>query len=762
MSDQHPSPTPGPHDPSGTHDPDRTPARGVPRADVPPPPQPPAPAPAPGAARPGRRGRVAAWTAGGVAVALVLVTGGVLAVRGLSGTDEPQGADAVAAGPADLGDAEFADVQLGVPRDHEFALPVEWQLEDLADAPLTDDVVQVYVDPRLTVVAEDAMTSVGWDGALHVKPSDSAVTATLLVGDLFDDQDGVEVNEAGTWGLYETYYIAEYRDRATGAPLDEPRVTAFTPETELPTTPFAVRVDGDGVGHFSWEPVDGAEEYYVVKVDELGMSVIGTSTGTSWTTIEQDDDVQEALAAEDLLDQEVIQMNRLLESSIVTEDDALDGLTSTVDDPAADPAFGVMAVTEEGFSPVAPVNGADLVSRLPSVIAFNAAEEMGVQGNHLDTVDQLPTQYPISLADGTTVLRPIAYDPDRVETADIVVSTTDDAGNIVASRRETHYRIPFTVVGTMFADQYTVEAADMAAAQAGARAATERAAAERARTGGEQAYTYVGTNPRDLDDATISTSAPDVPYPVSGSNPLTTYIAANLVDGQKFIDLSAYLEPGTTTTATGVALWDAVDEAVAQNPMALAATRVEVGYLDERSVLFVSYSGFDSAEQRRQEQEQLGAEVQRVIGEIITDGMSEERKVAAINDYLVSTAAYDDAALAARDAGDIEDYPHGWVASGVLLDGLGVCASYAQGFKALADAAGLESVYVTGVATGSGEGHAWNKVRVGESWRVVDVTWNDSAGQDLFLLQTDEQAAPDRTEDADWVVDSRIADYAAR
>lgn len=61
----------------------------------------------------------------------------------------------------------------------------------------------------------------------------------------------------------------------------------------------------------------------------------------------------------------------------------------------------------------------------------------------------------------------------------------------------------------------------------------------------------------------------------------------------------------------------------------------------------------------------------------------------------------------------------------------GVCGDYSQLFKALCDAAGLEAVIITGKArdfykpysNAHDNLHAWNAVKVGNTWHLLDVTW---------------------------------------
>ncbi len=61
-----------------------------------------------------------------------------------------------------------------------------------------------------------------------------------------------------------------------------------------------------------------------------------------------------------------------------------------------------------------------------------------------------------------------------------------------------------------------------------------------------------------------------------------------------------------------------------------------------------------------------------------------------------------------------------------------MCAGYAKLFVAVAKAAGLEAVYVTGDAKGAngevdGAGHAWNAVKLEGAWYLVDTTWDSGS-----------------------------------
>lgn len=61
--------------------------------------------------------------------------------------------------------------------------------------------------------------------------------------------------------------------------------------------------------------------------------------------------------------------------------------------------------------------------------------------------------------------------------------------------------------------------------------------------------------------------------------------------------------------------------------------------------------------------------------------------------------------------------------AGVFTGQGGVCESYAKTFKYMLDVAGIENIYLSGL--GDGENHAWNAVKVGADWCLIDVTWDD-------------------------------------
>lgn len=107
----------------------------------------------------------------------------------------------------------------------------------------------------------------------------------------------------------------------------------------------------------------------------------------------------------------------------------------------------------------------------------------------------------------------------------------------------------------------------------------------------------------------------------------------------------------------------------------------------------------------------------------LTDGLdSEEERARAIFRWIAENVSYS-AAPPATSLG----------AEDVLRQRLAACEGYASLFAALARAAGLQAEVIRGISKGFGyraggslpskPDHAWNAVKIGDRWRLVDCTW---------------------------------------
>jgi hypothetical protein len=76
------------------------------------------------------------------------------------------------------------------------------------------------------------------------------------------------------------------------------------------------------------------------------------------------------------------------------------------------------------------------------------------------------------------------------------------------------------------------------------------------------------------------------------------------------------------------------------------------------------------------------------------------------------------------------DYKYAHTAYGALVAGRSVCDGYAYALQYICEELGIPCVIATGTIEGSDTGHAWNKVKIGKNWYVIDSTESDN-GTDL-------------------------------
>jgi hypothetical protein len=128
------------------------------------------------------------------------------------------------------------------------------------------------------------------------------------------------------------------------------------------------------------------------------------------------------------------------------------------------------------------------------------------------------------------------------------------------------------------------------------------------------------------------------------------------------------------------------------------------------------------------------------VAKYINDNESDPQlKIKALHDYVLRRVSYDIDVLktGVRPSQDAET---------VFRTGKGVCEGYAKLFQALGASIGLDVAYIEGKVRRDlaplgvipklsriaeprydWTGHAWNGVKVGDTWQLVDTTWDDSA-----------------------------------
>lgn len=119
-------------------------------------------------------------------------------------------------------------------------------------------------------------------------------------------------------------------------------------------------------------------------------------------------------------------------------------------------------------------------------------------------------------------------------------------------------------------------------------------------------------------------------------------------------------------------------------------------------------------QQRFQMQSRIDAIVEYIMSSL--GGLSEYEKVKGVYEYLINNAVYD------LSNGGQTICP-------VLVEGRGVCASYAKSTQFLLQQLGVQAIILDGTAR-NGESHAWNIVRIDGDFYQLDTTWGDPVTED--------------------------------
>jgi len=127
--------------------------------------------------------------------------------------------------------------------------------------------------------------------------------------------------------------------------------------------------------------------------------------------------------------------------------------------------------------------------------------------------------------------------------------------------------------------------------------------------------------------------------------------------------------------------------------------------------------------------------ITNILSDILYGVNGETEKIRKINDYLVINTKYDYDSLIDRkpqDALSVLGTRYHTDPQYEVLGGhyFAVCEGYSNAAAALLRAAGFETKYVSSEPIN----HGWNNVYTGGSWKLLDVTWNES--YDLWFLLT--------------------------
>ena len=132
-----------------------------------------------------------------------------------------------------------------------------------------------------------------------------------------------------------------------------------------------------------------------------------------------------------------------------------------------------------------------------------------------------------------------------------------------------------------------------------------------------------------------------------------------------------------------------------------------------------------------------------------------------VHDFLIDNIEYD-STLSSENIYNIY---------GALINNKCVCEGYAKAFKYLLDGMGIECNLVIGKATNSkglSENHAWNYVKIDNSYYAVDVTWDDpiviggyatQSMKNKYFLKGRKQINSDHFPSGQFTEDGQIFEY---
>lgn len=652
---------------------------------------------------------------------------------------------------------DYAKPKINVSRDEEFQEKLGF---DLADGKFQkfSELVDVYQDSGLT---QSISAHYEWDSdtkTLTIAPPLSEPGSIFTTGVETDapGNDGTSATlfdkgEKKDWGNLSEYYMVQYVDFNTGEKLAKPIVTVFTVKHEIESAPkVSMKLNKQGLPEFSWKKVKGASSYYIMTIPYSkdrgftgGGTVLGSTKETTWSP-------------QDATYFRIYDVSEAERSEQANIDQYGEGTDPILSDTGMDNYYCVIAVRDTGTSQISNTFAtSDLAKQIPYTQEVKKSTQNG-ESDYADGVLNLPAYKWITMCDGKLVQRLVTYDYDKAKTTTETWADYEKEDMSDLKTKEVDVvEIPYTIEGTGFHGTGIVQNYVKDTLQNDLKALKERQEGLKNKAGTQKVDLSTQQTGKES-NLTKTTNLQESNYKVTASNALVEYLAMNMLQGNECIDLTSFPESFDQSKLT-----DDWQEAVYQNPLILGVKSASIS--SDGTSMYVEYD--TDAQTMLKKQREIEKEVSKVVHQIITNDMSQRDKEMAINKYICDTAQYDEAALDDAQKNDYESvdekYDDSFTPYGVLINKVGVCASYAGSFKLLADAAGLNTIIVTGYLDGDCP-HEWNKVEIDGQWQIVDSTNNDNDQISNALLNLSNRAA-DKVlmEDDKYMVDSEISKYVA-
>ena len=161
-------------------------------------------------------------------------------------------------------------------------------------------------------------------------------------------------------------------------------------------------------------------------------------------------------------------------------------------------------------------------------------------------------------------------------------------------------------------------------------------------------------------------------------------------------------------------------------------------------------------------------EARKVLATYVREDQSDQEKVKFINDWIIHFVTYDyEAAETTLDSNEAMKYSAFYLEGVFSIPGftsqVAVCDGRSKAVTLLCAIEGINSVRVTGEKVKTKEGHAWNRVYVGNNknknyqWYVLDTTWNDVFYNGKYEVSSNKYyLVSDSFHDKDFMVDKTV------
>lgn len=619
------------------------------------------------------------------------------------------------------------------------------------------DYVSVHTDSACEQESEIYYTA-------GMEPHDGVTTITVApmspVLKTKSQSEAYVYEDTDMWGNAPMYYIAIHYDMDADTPvkLDEPIVIPFTVKNEVQAPNAKGVVDATGRFKLVWESVEGAEKYRIYNLTDgnlytgrdnhaLNGSKIGYENLTMIYEGETTECYYDNFAGEG---HGLAQIENNTNTYTIGQNYCVNG------------EFFVSAVVndvESGVSAAIPT--ADL--QLPYVLT----EDSDILFSRYATASDFPSEVDVLNIDGTVSKHKVSY--TKVEGINLFGMDRIQYDYSVEGTAITGYVVPDDENGYVPAEIDNSSDTGTADPEDNVNKIPDK-----------DVDTIIPVNPDETpkDDGDTSgvidqqkdntqehieqgnkaevENVPEGVY-INAETAEEEWLALNLVQGNSEISVEAF--PSLQDPYT---LVDVFNKVYYQNPFVLGVSAYAYDY---QTMTFTVTYVYDK-ETISAKQAEIAAKANEIIAQNISDDMTASDKALALYNYLVDNCVYDKDALAAAEGSDytkagMSEFEDSFNTYGILVNGKGVCMSYAYSYRLLCDMSGVECMVITGYLDGNLP-HAWNMIKLDDEWYEIDCTNNAvTTGIPYFLYKADSKLAEQSgyTKDNLFEIDDAVDRY---